>query len=107
MTREPVNIRDAYEDDRFNKEVDAATGYRTKTVLCYPIIDSNDEVMAVIQLINKSTALEFSDQDEDLLCAFAGQIGMCIGARVARPSLSPCEPPFLATTPNSYPAELT
>ena len=32
----------------------------------------------MIQLINKTTQLAFTEQDEDLLCAFAGQIGMCI-----------------------------
>ncbi|RNF13831.1 putative cAMP specific phosphodiesterase, partial [Trypanosoma conorhini] len=33
---ETVNISDAYADERFNREVDKATGYRTKTILCMP-----------------------------------------------------------------------
>ena len=36
-------------------------------------------MLGIIQLINKcSGSLSFTDQDEDLLAAFAGQIGMCI-----------------------------
>ena len=40
-----------------------------------PILNGAGEVLAVIQLINKATALRFTEQDEDLLCAFGGQIG--------------------------------
>lgn len=35
--RTPVRIKDAYEDARFNFEVDRFTGYRTKSVLCVPV----------------------------------------------------------------------
>ena len=59
-TRSLVNIADAYEDDRFNPEVDLKSGYRTKQVLCYPISNSRDEVIAVIQLINKLNGLAFN-----------------------------------------------
>ena len=34
---EPINIADAYEDPRFNRSVDAATGYRTTSVLTIPV----------------------------------------------------------------------
>ena len=46
-----VNIPDAYLDERFNPEVDRVSGYRTKSVLCFPIHNSRDECIAVIQLI--------------------------------------------------------
>lgn len=77
-SQQPINLRDAHEDPRFNKEADEASGLRTKTVLCFPVLSSTDEVIAIIQLVNKSTALEFTDEDEDLLCAFAGQVGISI-----------------------------
>ena len=31
-----INIPDAYEDPRFNQEVDKKSGYHTKTILCMP-----------------------------------------------------------------------
>lgn len=36
-TGEGLNIEDAYEDNRFNPEIDSKTGYTTKTILCMPI----------------------------------------------------------------------
>ena len=48
-----VNIRDVYEDNRFNRDFDNKTGYRTKSVLCMPIYSTAQKVIAVIQLINK------------------------------------------------------
>jgi dual 3',5'-cyclic-AMP and -GMP phosphodiesterase 11 len=47
---EPVNIPDAYQDDRFNHDIDALTGYRTKTLLCMPIKDTNGDVIGVAQV---------------------------------------------------------
>ncbi|RNE97256.1 cAMP specific phosphodiesterase, partial [Trypanosoma conorhini] len=49
---ETVNISDAYADERFNREVDKATGYRTKTILCMPVTYEGS-IVAVAQLINK------------------------------------------------------
>lgn len=36
-TGEVINLRDAYQDSRFNKEYDQRTGFITKTMLCMPI----------------------------------------------------------------------
>ena len=47
-------------------------------MLVYPIRNIRDEPIGVIQLINKSSGLKFSETDIDLLSAFSAQIGMCI-----------------------------
>ncbi|KAF4752188.1 hypothetical protein FOZ63_000116, partial [Perkinsus olseni] len=47
-----LNIADAYTDSRFNSSVDKATGYRTKSVLCMPIM-RGPECVAVLQVVNK------------------------------------------------------
>ena len=81
QSKQVVNIRDAYDDPRFNKAVDVQTGFRTRSVLCYPVLNAAEEVIGVVQLINKvgeSSALRFTENDEDLLAAFAGQIGMFV-----------------------------
>ena len=52
--REPLLIADAYTDPRFLKELDAATGYKTGTVLAVPLLDRLD-LIGVIELINKRT----------------------------------------------------
>ncbi len=40
-TGKVIKIDDAYLDARFNKEVDKASKYTTKTILCAPIKDSD------------------------------------------------------------------
>jgi len=62
---EIIKIDEAYEDDRFNPAFDKKSGYRTRTILCMPM-KSNDEVIAVLQLINKNNGL-FTTDDQNLL----------------------------------------
>ena len=46
-------IHDVYKDDRFNKEVDQETGYKTKNMICCPVKTVDDETIGVIQVLNK------------------------------------------------------
>lgn len=40
----------SFQDERFNHDVDALTGYRTKSLLCMPIKDTNGDVIGVAQV---------------------------------------------------------
>lgn len=53
-TKEIVNIRDAYEDPRFNRDIDFKTGYKTNIILSMPICNYEGEVIGVAQIINKT-----------------------------------------------------
>ncbi|MGH8649987.1 MAG: GAF domain-containing protein, partial [Burkholderiales bacterium] len=44
-TGERLNIPEAYDDRRFNQEVDRQTGYRTKTILCMPVRNKTGAVV--------------------------------------------------------------
>ncbi len=74
---ETVNIPDAYQDPRFNPDVDRKTGYRTKTLLCTPIRDERGKIIGVVQVINKSGGL-FTENDEDLLQALGAQAAIAL-----------------------------
>lgn len=63
---EPLIVRDAYTDPRFNTDVDQLTGYKTKNLLCVPLRSVNDEVIGVAQCLNKDHG-DFNDQDMRLL----------------------------------------
>ncbi|KAK0093139.1 hypothetical protein PV326_014227 [Microctonus aethiopoides] len=80
---EPVNIPDAYKDSRFNREIDALTGYRTRALLCMPIKDCSGDVLGVAQVINKLGGEgQFTVQDEKI---FASYLQFCgIGLRNAQ-----------------------
>lgn len=52
--RRMLNIKNAYVDDRFNQEIDKQTNFRTRTILCVPVLDSSGtRVLGVIQMVNK------------------------------------------------------
>lgn len=70
-----LNITDAYENPHFNQTIDRKTGYRTKAILCMPI-KADDQVIGVLQLINKTTApYIFTVDDEDVMNIFLSIAG--------------------------------
>jgi adenylate cyclase len=71
---ELVNIPDAYQDSRFNKEIDIKTGYYTRTILCAPIRNDVGKIIGVMQVLNKKEGI-FDEKDERLINAFASQVG--------------------------------
>jgi len=74
--KEPVIINDAYNDDRFNKEVDKKTGYKTNNIIAIPFKNSEGKIIGAYQAINKMTeAGKFSNDDLmklDLAATYAG-----------------------------------
>lgn len=77
-TGEGSNIADAYNDPRFNKEIDERPGYRTKNLLCMPISSSSDRVVAVVQLLNKAGDLPFNEEDEQRFRDFTSSMGIIL-----------------------------
>ncbi|MBN2358888.1 MAG: GAF domain-containing sensor histidine kinase [Deltaproteobacteria bacterium] len=74
---EPINIADAYNDERFNPEVDRQTGYRTGSVLAMPVRNARGALLGVVQVLNKRDGV-FSSADELLLDALTSQIAVAI-----------------------------
>ena len=76
-TKKTLNIPNAYDDPRFNRATDEETGYRTNNILCMPIF-SNDvnNVVAVVQLLNKIGGERFTTADEKEFESFARSIGV-------------------------------
>lgn len=93
--KKPINIEDAYEIPAgapygFDRRFDEKIGYRTKSMLTVPLISQRDEVIGVIQLINKKKDPEkklyskddveeqvvpFDERSEELLGMVAAQAG--------------------------------
>lgn len=76
-TGESINIKDAYNDERFNPDVDKSTGYKTKTILCMPIKNNNQEIIGAFQVLNKLNGV-FTKNDEDLLVAIGGSASIAL-----------------------------
>jgi putative ABC transport system ATP-binding protein len=77
-TGEPMNVADAYESPYFKREIDEATGYRTRTLLCVPIFDRRRRPFAVTQLINKQGGEPFDARDVAALVEFAASMGVIL-----------------------------
>ncbi|MBA4250419.1 MAG: hypothetical protein C0425_02615 [Chlorobiaceae bacterium] len=67
---EVINILDAQTDPRFDSEVDKKTGYKTHSMLCYPIKNKEGEIIGVHQLLNSKNGF-FSSIDEQFLEALS------------------------------------
>jgi adenylate cyclase len=70
-------IHDAYEDPRFNHTVDKQTGYHTKTIVCAPVKTVRDEIIGVIQVLNKNDG-DFTPEDLHLLEAMTTQASVAL-----------------------------
>jgi putative ABC transport system ATP-binding protein len=73
-----MNIPDAYAEPRFNRAVDQATGYRTRAILCVPIVDRRGAVFAVAQVLNRRDGQPFDGRDEGRLRDFAASLGVVL-----------------------------
>ena len=69
-TGQIVNITDAYQDPRFDKAVDLATGFRTRTILTVPIYNNRGEIAGVTEMINREDGKAFDEDDIKMLLAF-------------------------------------
>lgn len=77
LTGETLNIPEAYDDDRFNQNIDKKLNYRTKTILCMPMRNRNGIIVGVIQVINKKEGV-FNEEDENFLQSLASMSGISL-----------------------------
>jgi type II secretory ATPase GspE/PulE/Tfp pilus assembly ATPase PilB-like protein len=83
---QPVNVADAYDKEAlrminrelvFDQTWDETTGFKTKQVLVVPIIQGN-QVVGVIQLINKLNGEQFTVDDQNSVIEVALVLGVAI-----------------------------
>jgi adenylate cyclase len=72
-----LNIPDAYADPRFNQQIDARTGYRTRNLLCMPITDQHGTATGVLEVLNKRVG-RFTGADERRLRVFGTQAAIAL-----------------------------
>jgi Nif-specific regulatory protein len=61
-----VVVDDAYRDPRFNKQVDQKTGFKTRNLLCVPIVDIEGRRIGAFEAINKRHGSFTADDEESL-----------------------------------------
>ena len=70
-------IHDVYADERFNKEVDQETGYKTKNMICSPVKTVDGKIIGVIQVLNKKKG-RFTKENLNFVDAIATQAAVSI-----------------------------
>ncbi|MCD6296351.1 MAG: GAF domain-containing protein, partial [Deltaproteobacteria bacterium] len=48
----PLIINDAYNDSRFYAEVDKKSGFRTRNILCVPLVNRKGQCIGALQTLN-------------------------------------------------------
>jgi len=77
VTGNVINIIDSATDSRFDKTIDQRTGFETRTILGLPITDHRDEVVGVIEIINKRNE-SFSGDDIDIMDGLSSIVAIAI-----------------------------
>jgi adenylate cyclase len=75
--RRPTIVNDAYNDSRFYSGVDDLTGFRTRNIICSPLIDPQANCLGTIQSLNNKSG-DFTVDDLDLLDHIAGLVAVAI-----------------------------
>jgi len=66
-------INDVTQDNRWNKDFDSATKFKTKSIICIPLM-LEKEIVGVMEVINKKDNTYFDKNDEGILNSFANQV---------------------------------
>ena len=75
--RKPLLVADCYNDPRFNPDYDRQTGFRTRSMICVPML-MEEKLIGVIQVINKKGEKSFTERDLNLFQILASQCGISI-----------------------------
>ncbi len=74
--QEPVTINNAYSDKRFFSDIDRTSGFRTRSMICIPLI-SDDQTIGILQAINRQFG-EFTEHDLQLIQGLGGPLAAAI-----------------------------
>ncbi len=75
--REPVMVNDVSQDARFTGQHDQASGFKTKSVLCVPML-AGGELIGVLEVLNKRVSEGFTEADKSLLESLASLAALAI-----------------------------
>ena len=77
-TGKMINVADAWELPYFDRSFDEKNNFRTRSVLCIPIRNHHNEIIGVLQLINKKDRDRFDQEDELFLRGLSTQVSIAL-----------------------------
>jgi sigma-B regulation protein RsbU (phosphoserine phosphatase) len=76
-TRALINVPDCYADPRFDPALDRKLGFKTRCMLTVPLVDHRNELVGVLQVLNKPHGV-FDAYDETLATVLAAQCAVAL-----------------------------
>lgn len=73
----PLIVNDVAKSRFFLKSVDEKTQFKTRAIICVPLISRN-KTIGVLEALNKKSRQDFDDEDERLFMAFSHQVSVAI-----------------------------
>ena len=90
-SRTPLVLEDVQNDPRFARDVAEGTGYVPKGLMAVPLLEE-EQVLGVLQVLDRPEQARFSLQEMELLGLFASQAALALSllqsARAARAALA-------------------
>lgn len=77
MTGQPLSVSNVQQDPRFDRKFAESTGYIPNSILATPLF-SGEQVIGVMEVLDKIDAASFGLQDMELLGIFASQAAIAI-----------------------------
>lgn len=78
---QPVSLKNATQDKRFDKGLDDITNFRTRSILAVPL-HINGEWIGAIEMLNKKDD-NFTEHDMDVLTSLVNVLGSALGVAMA------------------------
>jgi len=77
QTGEPMVVQDARREKRFNDQYDRMSGFKTRSLLCVPLMLRGKSIGA-IQVLNKKGGKHFTKADKEILVSLSQQIAVAM-----------------------------
>ncbi len=77
LTGEPIVVSDVSRDNRWERSIDVATGFETKSIMCVPI-RLREKVVGVIEVLNAGYSGPLTEEDLEIFSAFASAAGVAL-----------------------------
>jgi signal transduction histidine kinase len=76
-TGEPMVVQDTTKEEKFSKKYDQMSGFKTRSLICVPLM-LRDKPVGAIQVLNKKNLEPFTDADLEILISLSQQIAVAL-----------------------------
>ena len=73
----PLIVSDAYTDSRFYQGIDEKTGFKTRNILCVPLVNRENKCIGTLQALNKISG-DFIQDDKEIMLHLANYVTIAL-----------------------------